>query len=210
MKSTYLLFLLPVFSFLSSCSDDDDAIPSVTISTASFKITGLEYYAEQYQDTLIELEDEISYNWHPNDRMDNHDSVWMVKYASLQYNTSTSNYCEELVIKLEKREAKNNLVYDTYFQRWKYKSLDDEYHLFYQGYDSAYVEVNFCYLRTSLRSGRQSENFKINKVTKVLVSGDRTWAISATFKGLTYDSYYYGENTPYFNIQEGKFEGVLN
>lgn len=206
MKNLYLSILL--LSTIFSCTDDDE-IPSVTTSNVSFRISGLDYYAEKYQDTLIEVAEEIKFNhWNYNRNMYN-DSLMILKMASFNFYDDRNPTCDQLTIKIVKREAKNNLVYDSYFSRWKYKNINDELQLFYQNYDSAFIVVEQCYLYTRFSSARSDNGFQIQEINKVLVNGEEDLAISATFEGKTYSESYSGEKLVYFDLEEGRFEGVL-
>lgn len=209
MKNIYLLILLMVLGI--SCADDDE-IPSVTKSKVTFRITGLDYYAEKYQDTLIEAYEETKFNhWNSNRILDSEDSLLILKIASFNLYTEQHPYntCDQLVIKLEKREAINNLAYDSYYSQWKYKSKNDELQLFYQNYDSAYIEFNQCYLHTSFSSARLDNGFKIHEITKVLVNGEEDWSIKATFEGTTANRHWVEDERSFFDIRQGEFEGVL-
>lgn len=211
MKQKLLSLSLLCCFFFFSCSNDDE-IPVATNSSLSFILTGLEPLTERYQDTLIQLKREIEYSRHYSDVMhQSQDSTMIVKSANFLFNSgmSSENQCEELVLKLEKMEAKSYLEYDSTLRSWDYKLKNDEHNLFYEGYDRAVVEVNFCYLRTSIVSERPNDNFKISKITKVLVDNEEEWWVQLDFKGIAKEPVFWKEPDVYFEIREGSFEGVL-
>ena len=197
------------FISLISCSENED-MPSVSSSMVSFQLTGVHNLTERFKDTLVEVEKEIVANENYNYVRETKDSVLIVKHTFFNFyrDSSSPNQCEELSIRLEKMEDKNNLRYDNAHDRWSYKSLSAEYSHFYKNYDSAFVEINLCYLRTSFSADKNSGDFNIKRIAKALVLGKEEWLISASFRGKSQNSYD-PDDILYFEIQNGKFEGIL-
>jgi hypothetical protein len=63
-----------------------------------------------------------------------------------------------------------------------------------------------------IQTDKQSENFKINKFTRVRVNGKDVWAVDAEFNGKAIQKFYYSNEAHLeaFEIADGKFSGVLN
>jgi hypothetical protein len=202
-------FLVPVFLLLLlSCIKDEEQLPTIDSSTISLNLTDLDDENVQYQNVLIEAESKIifqniSYNW-------NEDSILVRRSVRFILEGDELYAPKYIKLELSKVEAKANLEFDSFFQKWNYRSMQDEQNLFLKDYDQATIDLSINFKFATINVDSQAEDFRIINMKKVWVNGKEAWAIDAEFKGKAEVRHYGDETSEIFEVINGKFKGVLN
>ncbi len=201
-------FLVPLFLLLLLSCIKDEELPTIDTSTISLNLTDLEDENDQYQNVLIEAETKIVFQ--NSSHGHNKDSVVISRSVTFSLEGDGAYSPKYILLEMRKVEAIENLDFDSFFQKWNYRSLQDEQNLFFKGYAYAhlYFQINFKY--AYIISDNRDEDFKIINMKKVWVNGKEAWAIEAEFMGKAEVRRFGGEESAFFEISNGKFKGVLN
>lgn len=210
MKNTQRFIVIPLILLLFSCSEEEEEmLPAMETSTISFRITDFQDETGQYKDRLVEAESQIEFNQPWGIETEDSVNISKVSYFTLPGDELYSR--KNIQIILGKFEAKRNLIYDSFFQVWKYKTIDEEFHLFYHAYDKVNIQLEANRKFATFWAQRSDQMFTISNISKVIVNGEEKWAIEAEFHGKAYDSRFFSDpDLEVFELTEGKFSGVVN